>query len=328
MADLVASRPDVQHFPAGMVGMFLLRCISCNRHVSFDEGKTMKKTLLISLGAWAVLLSGCSKDDQPADTTSTTVTDEVGTDDDTTTGDGTDEGTMTSTTGLDEDGFVPTTDIPNVSECDPFAQDCPEDEKCVPYANDGGNVWNANKCVPVTGSGAIGDTCIWGGIVEATDDCGPESICWDAMDVDGQDVGVCTEYCGGTADAPICPPSTSCIIINEGSINICIVNCDPLLQDCGAGLACFWANTAFSCIFTAGDIPTGEPCGYINDCAAGNFCTDAAALPACAGSACCSPYCDLTDPVCSVAGTECSSFFEEGMAPPGYEDVGLCILPA
>ena len=288
----------------------------------------MKNTKLVSLSVWAVLLAGCGKGDEPVDTGSTMADDEAGTSDTTTTtteggtdGTGTDE----TTTGL---GFVPPDDFGSVSECDPFAQDCPEGEKCVPYANDGGNVWNANKCVPVSGDGAVGDTCTWGGIIEATDDCGADSICWDVMDVDGQLLGVCTEYCGGTADAPICPPTTSCIIINEGSINVCITNCDPLLQDCGAGLACFWANTAFSCIFTAGEIPTGEPCGFINDCAAGNLCADATTLPTCAGAACCTPFCDLTDPLCSTMGTECVSFFEEGMAPPGYEDVGVCVLPA
>ncbi|MFV8756324.1 ribulose phosphate epimerase [Nannocystaceae bacterium ST9] len=295
----------------------------------------MKKTLLLSLGTCALLLSGCGKEDQPGDTSTTVGEDEVGTDGtDTAEGEGTD-GTDTNTTSAGTDdatdeglSFVPEDDFANVSECDPFAQDCPDGEKCVPYASDGGNVWNANKCVQVTGDGAVGDTCTWGGIVEATDDCGTDSICWDVMDVDGQALGVCTEYCAGTADDPVCPPQTSCIIINEGSINLCITNCDPLLQDCGAGLACFWANTAFSCIFTAGDIPTGEPCGFINDCAAGNLCADAATLPACNGSACCTPYCDLVDPTCTVAGTECTSFFEEGMAPPGYEDVGVCVIPA
>jgi hypothetical protein len=302
----------------------------------------MKKTLLLSISACAVMLSGCSKDDQPSETSTTVGDDEeddvddddVGTEADEAEGDGdatttTDDGTDDADTSTNESGltFIMEDDIPNESECDPWAKDCPDGEKCVPYASDGGNVWNGNKCVPVTGDGAIGDTCVWGGIVAATDDCGDDSICWDVMDVDGQNLGVCTQYCDGTADNPICPPETSCIIINEGSITVCIVNCDPLLQDCGAGLACFWANTAFSCIFTAGEIPTGEPCGYINDCAAGNYCTDAAALPACNGAACCTPFCDLTDPVCGVAETECVTFFEEGMAPPGYEDVGVCVLP-
>ena len=292
----------------------------------------MKKTLVLSMiGAMAFALPGCgTKDDNPGDT-STTVNDDVGDGDgDPTTETGSSSESTTDTTSADSAdtlSFVPMDDFAAVSECDPFMQDCPEGEKCVPYGSTGGN-WDANKCVPVTGSGAVGDTCTWGGIVEATDDCGADSICWDVMDVDGQLIGVCTPFCTGTADAPVCDPGSSCIIANDGSITLCLGTCDPLLQDCGDGLACFWANTDFNCIFTSQDIPTGEPCGFINDCIAGNFCADAAALPACNGSACCASYCDLTDPVCSVMGTECVSFFEEGMAPPGYEDVGVCVLPA
>lgn len=287
----------------------------------------MKKTLLLSM-VGAVVLSGCpTKDDNPTDTT--TVNDDIDGDGDGDTADAetTDDGTDTGAADTSGVGFVPPDDFMAVSECDPFMQDCPEDEKCVPYASSGSN-WDANKCVPVTGSGAPGDTCVAAPIAEATDDCGADSVCWDTMDIDGQDVGVCTSFCDGTADAPICEPGSSCLIANEGSITLCIGTCDPLLQDCGDGLACFWANTGFNCIFTTQEFPTGEPCGFINDCAPGNYCADAAALPVCDGSACCASFCDLTDPVCGVAGTECVTFFEEGMAPPGFEDVGLCILPA
>jgi hypothetical protein len=293
----------------------------------------MKKTLVLSmLGAMAFALPACGdKGEDPADT-STTVNDDVDTDaDNNTSADTGTEGaddttTTTSASTMDSLTFIPESDVMVASECDPFMQDCPEGEKCVPYGSTGGN-WDANKCVPVTGSGQPGDTCTWGGIVEATDDCGADSVCWDVMDVDGVLTGVCTAFCTGSADAPVCDPGSSCIIANDGSVTLCLTTCDPLLQDCGAGLACFWANTDFNCIFTTQDIPTGEPCGFINDCAAGNLCADAAALPSCAGSACCASYCDLSAPTCAVMGTECTSFFEEGMAPPGYEDVGICILP-
>jgi hypothetical protein len=217
-------------------------------------------------------------------------------------------------------------DFPSLSECDPFAQDCPEGEKCVPYGSTGSN-WDANKCVPVMGDGQPGDPCISGGNVEATDDCGAESYCWDVMDVDGADVGVCTEFCQGSADDPLCPEQTSCLIANEGSITLCIQSCDPLLQDCSAGLACYWTSNDFNCIFTTQDIPLGEPCGFINDCVAGTGCLAADVLPACNGSACCASFCSIADPVCPQEGTECTGFFEEGLAPPQYVDVGVCIIP-
>lgn len=210
--------------------------------------------------------------------------------------------------------------------CDPFLQDCPVGEKCVPFASSG-VTWDANHCVPVTGDGQLGDTCTSNDVALGTDDCGPDSLCWDTMDVEGEQVGVCTPFCTGSANDPICEPGRSCVIVNEGSINLCIATCDPLLQECGDGLGCFWTSGNFNCVFWTDGIPTGEPCGYINDCAPGNFCADASALPICAGSACCASYCDQLAPVCEQAGTECVTFFEEGLAPPGHENVGVCVLP-
>ncbi|WP_244923998.1 ribulose phosphate epimerase [Enhygromyxa salina] len=221
--------------------------------------------------------------------------------------------------------FVPL-DLVGEEQCDPWAQDCQEGEKCVPYGSTGGN-WDNNKCVPVEGDGQPGDTCVYGGTAAATDDCGADSHCWDVMDVDGQAVGVCTPFCSGNPDSPICGPGTSCLVANEGSITLCIETCDPLLQACSEGLGCFWANNEFNCIFTAGDIPEAEPCGFVNDCAPGLLCTTGEVLPSCTGSNCCTAYCELSSPECPVEGTECSPFFEEGTAPPTYEDVGLCILP-
>lgn len=49
------------------------------------------------------------------------------------------------------------------------------------------------------------------------------------MDVDGVLMGVCTEFCQGTENNPICPPLTSCLIANGGSITLCLETCDPLL---------------------------------------------------------------------------------------------------
>jgi hypothetical protein len=222
--------------------------------------------------------------------------------------------------------FVVPQDGPVFADCDPWMQDCPAGEKCVPFSNDGGP-WNANRCVQIKGDGQPGDTCSWDGISEGSDSCGADSHCWDVMEVDGQLQGVCTPFCQGTADNPLCGPNTSCLIANEGSINLCVTTCDPLAQDCGPGLGCFWATNAFQCIFTAGEIMGGEPCGFINDCAPGHLCTAADVLPGCNGSACCTPFCDLLEPQCGDPATECSAFFEEGMSPPGYESVGVCVMP-
>jgi hypothetical protein len=299
----------------------------------------MNKTLLLSMiGSMSLVLAACG--DKGGTTTASTAatgnTTNGDGDGDTDTGDSGDgdgdpgdgdSDTTMSSSGITSQGFVPTSDIPDIAECDPFLQDCPDGEKCVGWGSTGAE-WDSTKCVPVLGDKSEGDTCIYNGTLEATDDCGPDTYCWDVMDVDGVQQGVCTSFCEGTPDDPICPPDTSCLIANNGSINLCILTCDPILQDCeNEGIACYWANNGFNCIFSTQDIPAGEPCGYINDCLGGLICLDATVLPACNGSACCGEYCDLSNPVCTQQGVECSAFFEEGMAPPGYEQVGVCILP-
>jgi hypothetical protein len=225
--------------------------------------------------------------------------------------------------------FIPDEDVWVADQCDPYEQDCPDGEKCVPYGSTGGN-WDANKCVPIMGDGEPGEPCWYGGVYEATDDCDATSVCWDVMAVDGEAIGTCHSLCTGTADNPECPVGSSCLIASDSSVNICIFNCSPILQDCGRGLACFWANGNFNCIFTTQDIPAGEPCGFINDCAKGLSCTTAEVLPSCEGSACCTLFCDveLGDQQCeAMPGTSCVPFFEDGQAPPGYELLGLCMLP-
>ena len=236
----------------------------------------------------------------------------------------------TDSTDSTEPSYIPVPDVPPpVTPCDPFAQDCPEGHKCVPYRNAEDGWWVGEKCVPVTGEQGVGEPCTYDGAVEATDDCDASSHCWDTMSVDGQMIGTCLAFCGGSVDAPECPPGSGCMISGDLIIALCKPSCDPLAQDCAEGLACFWAVGDFHCIFTTEDIPAGEPCAYINDCAPGLVCLNADVLPECAGSACCGAFCDLTlgDAQCQVAapGTACLPFFED--PPPVYEDVGVCMLP-
>ena len=242
--------------------------------------------------------------------------------------------TTTTTTDTETSGdpppttFVPDIDIPEISECDSFLQDCPAGEKCVPYGSTGGN-WDAFKCVPVMGDQAVGEPCVYGGVAEATDDCDANGGCWGVMDVEGELIGTCHAFCLGSADDPECPEASACLISGSGSIGYCIPTCDPLLQDCGPGLACYWSSN-FNCIFTTEDIPLGEPCGFVNDCAGGLTCVTAEVVPDCAGAACCSNWCDLgglPDQCDGLAGTECVPYFPEDGAPPGYEHIGICILP-
>lgn len=280
----------------------------------------------------ALTVSGCAKEDQPAATDSN-ASDSDNTDgqeenEDTETSAGTDTDKPPTTDGTDSDGetgniFVPETDIAGASSCDPWAQDCPEGEKCVAY-NSAGDTWDANKCVPLEGMGQTGDECTYGGSVAGTDDCDVGFMCYYTNE---EAVGICVPLCTGTPDDPLCPDGFNCSISNEGSLLLCLYSCDPLLQDCEQeGSGCFWDGSLFNCD-PAGDIPTNEPCGYINDCLPGHVCSGAESLPGCNGSACCAAFCELDNPQCAIADTECISFFDEGSAPPDLVNVGVCVLP-
>jgi hypothetical protein len=247
-------------------------------------------------------------------------TDTSATDTDTST---TDDSSTSSQGCVDGGNLPPDDEIPVASECDELAQDCPAQEKCVPYSATGGT-WNANKCVPVQGDGMIGDPCTYAGPVEATDDCGEDSACWL---VDDQGVGTCTGFCSGTAQAPACPPDQQCLQLYD-AIAFCVEGCNPLVQACPEGQGCFWTGEAFSCILTAAKFPAGEACGDFDDCRPGLICLDANLLPSCGGASCCAEFCDLDCPdFCSQVGTSCLPFFEMGQAPIGEDDIGVCMAP-
>ncbi len=256
----------------------------------------------------------------------------------------TDDGAMTSgsddsTGGSGQSGFIEQPDGGGVSvECDIWNNDCPSGEKCMPWANDGGNSWNATKCSPLDPNPAqVGDECtVEGSGVSGIDNCDVHSMCYY---VDPEtNMGICVSFCQGSAQNPICNPGFVCTIVNNGVLILCRPECDPLLQDCIANQACLPATGSdrFTCIIDAsGEMgAAGDPCEYINACDPGLFCASAEAVPGCAGSqGCCSEFCDINDPdpnsYCTLGGgQECVPWYEEGTAPPGFDHVGACAIPA
>ncbi len=232
----------------------------------------------------------------------------------------TDDASEDEATGDASEGmgtFARNPDMPDSAECGIFEQDCPDGEKCVPYASNGES-WDTHKCMPVLGDQAPGEAC---SSLRGVDVCDATSVCWEST---------CYAQCTGTADMPQCPPGSTCFLDAGGVFANCAPDCDPVAQECGEGLGCFWAGILFDCYVSVVTLPTGQPCGYINDCAPGHLCADAASLPSCAGSACCTQYCNLPDGDAGCVaqpGTACLSFFDEGMAPPAYEHVGVCVVP-
>ncbi len=252
----------------------------------------------------------------------------------TTGGDGT-TGGVTSSTG-DEAGTTcgatsceePIDPVP--IKCDVFAQDCPEGEKCAPWADGGGSSWNATKCMPVTGDGQPGDPCTAPeGGVSGLDDCAEGALCWD---IDEQSQGACIAMCGGTTDAPVCPEETSCVSVNNDVLNLCFPDCDPLAQDCPFDKVCLLVENAFICVIEAqSNAGVFDDCQFANDCMKGLLCSEASWAVEChpESEACCLPMCDLGDPegVCPGVGQSCVSIYAPGMAPPKYANVGVCRIP-
>jgi hypothetical protein len=226
----------------------------------------------------------------------------------------------TDETGTDSTGFMPPILETLVEDCDPWNPDCPDGEKCVPYTGEGG-AWEGNKCVPVLGDQATGEPCTFEQ-ADSTDNCDATGFCWEQT---------CHAFCMGSPEMPECPEFQVCPISSEGTIALCFPLCDPVVQDCEQGMGCYFNGTDFFCIPTAEPtIPSGEPCEFVNSCEVGSVCIDATLMPDCMGTGCCGEFCDLElgDAQCAgVPGTSCVPFWEQNMAPPGFEHVGVCILP-
>jgi hypothetical protein len=247
---------------------------------------------------------------------------------------GTTSSTTTSATGTtaatSDTGcsFVCEPDGGPENECDPTAQDCPMDQKCTAWANDGGTFWNANKCVDVTGTSEPGDPCMVNGSgVSGDDDCAVGSIC---LFSDEMGVGQCVQFCAGAALT--CGPNSVCAIYNDGVLPLCLPGCDPLLQDCPQGQSCIdTPNGTFICFTDASGTAgaDGDVCPATdgeNSCDPGQYC--GAGTADCADAKCCTPYCDLGEPDPCIAPEECVSFYgDPTTAPPQFRDVGVCILP-
>jgi hypothetical protein len=71
----------------------------------------------------------------------------------------------------------------------------------------------------------------------------------------------------------------------------------------------------------------GDPCEFINVCAAGLLCLTPDATPGCDALGCCTPICELSAPPCP-AGQACVPWYADNEAPPGLADVGICTAAA
>lgn len=242
-----------------------------------------------------------------------------------------DPGTTSETTG----SFItPPDGGGGEKQCDVWTQDCPPGQKCMPWADDGGGSWNATKCSPVNADpGKEGDPCtVEGSAVAGIDSCDVGLLCWYFNE---NNEGSCIDMCSGTPEAPSCDDGQICDVSNDGVLILCLETCDPLVQSCPMGQICFFDGTdQFICDFDAsGDMGVyGDPCAYVNVCDYGLWCASPELVPGCDNAdGCCSTYCNIQEPNSCPGmdgGQECVPWYNEGMAPPGQENIGACAVPA
>jgi hypothetical protein len=243
-----------------------------------------------------------------------------------------------SNTDATDDGqsFVPAPDFGTVGEgevCSLYEPNCFAGLKCVPADTDHSGWWDTGHCQPIDPNGHdLYESCSYAeGPFVGPDDCDAESFCF-MLDEDG--VGECFGYC--LVPDPKAPWDYACedpgaipYIGCQECFCICMPQCNPLAQMCDDGQMCLPAgNEGFLCGVDASGAEgqIGDPCEYVNVCDPGLLCTNADAVPGCEGAiGCCSPFCDLDDgdSNCPSEWT-CIPWFEDGRAPPGQEDVGVC----
>lgn len=216
---------------------------------------------------------------------------------------------------------------PEGADCNSWLQDCLEGQKCT---LDGG--FQAAHCVNVVpGAKGLEEPCtMQGEPLSGFDDCGFGLVCYPVDPDTGQGtcIPICTQEGGptGCADpARFCTPlCQSCVV------GVCVDACDPLADECPEGQICIDAGDGFQCVVDASGAgkQVGEPCQFFNDCGAGLWCAQPALIPDCPPMAdgCCTPYCDVGQPVCPGA-LECVAWYAEGQAPAGLEHVGVCVVP-
>jgi hypothetical protein len=219
-------------------------------------------------------------------------------------------------------------------ECELWnAPSCPPGEKCTAVSCEvGSNSWDSFVCREIQGEAQPGDECTYtdGSGVSGNDTCAPNSMCWNADPDTG--LGTCVAFCYGPGGQMDCAPGTVC----QGGqdFGLCFDGCHPLDQDCSnANDLCIPSpgGDGYLCVLDAsGDMaPYGTPCDFANSCNSGLLCVDAAAVPeaACASaSGCCSPMCSISSgEPCPGVGQSCEPVFE--LQPPGFEDVGVCVVP-
>jgi hypothetical protein len=216
-------------------------------------------------------------------------------------------------------------------ECDVWEQDCPDGEKCTPwYSVDS---VEGTLCWPLAPEPhGIYEPCqVEPGYHFGPDDCGWALLCVGVHpDTEyGYCIGLCRD--GETPQDPVCEDPTAWCYPTNGPWSDCRPACNPLANDCPWQTVCapHGSPDGFACS-PAPSSPdgNGDPCDPSpQSCEAGLYCAPGSDVPGCQDDACCTEYCSLGSPTCSLPGVECPPFYDPDPAPEGLEDLGACLLP-
>ena len=121
----------------------------------------------------------------------------------------------------------------------------------------------------------------------------------------------------------------------SGTLNLCLSNCDPLLQNCGGpDDLCIPNGDSFVCVEddSGEEGQSNDPCEFPNVCDPGLVCLDPATAGAgCdpAAGGCCTPFCEFPDSACPNPDQSCVQWFDPMMLPENDPqlDIGVCAVP-
>lgn len=215
-------------------------------------------------------------------------------------------------------------------ECYVPGDACPLGQKCMPYNPQGNAIPSNIACRPVVDEpGGPYEACsVLGEQGSGLDTCERHSYCRD---------GECVPMCRGYHEVGACLSTEArCNANSSGTLRLCEIVCDPILQNCDAGQGCYPIDSAYQCAPVAsepGAGNSGEDCSFINACNAGLACVNPDVRSDCSAEAggCCTELCDVRERDCQP-GLACVPWYEPfpmfpTNLPRHLENVGVCVDP-
>jgi hypothetical protein len=289
---------------------------------------------------FAVLVVACGKD--PADpAASTSGTGETSS----TSGDSPSSTTPTDTSASTSADSVTTadtstTDEPPEGECIVYADECGDDQKCMPWSLQADEIPDDIRCCALADNPSlVGEPCeVLDYNGSCLDTCERGALCM--LDDPDALTGQCRAFCQPGADE--CQPDETCkafyeLLNDVPTVPVCMEQCDPLTQDCAVPS---WhcipdsptqsGQSGFICVAPPPDEPYGfgDVCALANQCEKGLVCIVADRVPDCSLLSCCTSYCSLSEGNAPCQALHPDMQCVDWMAPdPSWSDVGVCALP-